>query len=223
MTKRTLGVLLLAGSVIAVGACNKAGGEPARPTRPVPRPQTPLLQTTATRPQAQSAAPSAISSGASIVTVDAKAQCRRSAKEPTAGPACPTTRSRPGRTRCALTKMPANGSRPGLAINRRPKTSSGSCTCWKAVRTPATPILMRPSRRPENNWVKTPHIMVVGSKDILQSHPAGAKPDTAVPCDVGGYALTPLDDSGRQAGPNALLVLSVGDAEAGSSGQGCLG
>jgi hypothetical protein len=65
--------------------------------------------------------------------------------------------------------------------------------------------------------------MVVGSKDILQSHPAGAKPDTAVPCDVGGYALTPLDDSGRQAGPNALLVLSVGDAEAGSSGQGCLG
>src|SRR5919112_1163859 len=34
----------------------------------------------------------------------------------------------------------------------------------------------------DNDWVKTgPHIMVVGSKDILAGHPAGAKPDTAAP------------------------------------------
>ena len=34
----------------------------------------------------------------------------------------------------------------------------------------------------DNDWVKTgPHIMVVGSKEILAGHPAGAKPDTKVP------------------------------------------
>jgi hypothetical protein len=34
----------------------------------------------------------------------------------------------------------------------------------------------------DNDWVKTgPHIMVVGSKDILAGHPSGRKPDTSVP------------------------------------------
>ena len=45
-----------------------------------------------------------------------------------------------------------------------------------AVRTGDTPASARAA------MVKTPpHIMVVGSKDILQGHPAGAKPDTSVP------------------------------------------
>ena len=34
----------------------------------------------------------------------------------------------------------------------------------------------------QNDWIKTgPHIMIVGSKDILAGHPTGAKPDTSVP------------------------------------------
>ena len=34
----------------------------------------------------------------------------------------------------------------------------------------------------ENNWIKTgPHIMVVGSKEILAGHPSGPQPDTSVP------------------------------------------
>jgi len=34
----------------------------------------------------------------------------------------------------------------------------------------------------ENEWVNTgPHIMVVGSKEILARHPSGPKPDTSVP------------------------------------------
>ena len=33
-----------------------------------------------------------------------------------------------------------------------------------------------------NHWIKTgPHIMVVGSKEILAGHPSGAKPETSVP------------------------------------------
>ncbi|HET6940750.1 MAG TPA: hypothetical protein VFH89_01175 [Sphingomicrobium sp.] len=34
----------------------------------------------------------------------------------------------------------------------------------------------------ENNWVETgPHIMIVGSKDILAGYPSGPKPDTSAP------------------------------------------
>ena len=34
----------------------------------------------------------------------------------------------------------------------------------------------------DNDWVKTgPHIMVVGSPEILAGHPSGQKPDTSVP------------------------------------------
>lgn len=34
----------------------------------------------------------------------------------------------------------------------------------------------------DNDWVKTgPHIMVVGSPDVLKGHPAGAKPETKGP------------------------------------------
>jgi hypothetical protein len=34
----------------------------------------------------------------------------------------------------------------------------------------------------DNDWVKTgPHIMVVGSKEILAGMPSGAKPDTSAP------------------------------------------
>ena len=34
----------------------------------------------------------------------------------------------------------------------------------------------------DNDWVKTgPHLMVVGSPDVLKGHPSGAKPDTKAP------------------------------------------
>lgn len=34
----------------------------------------------------------------------------------------------------------------------------------------------------DNDWVKTgPHVMVVGSADLLKGHPSGAKPDTKSP------------------------------------------
>jgi hypothetical protein len=34
----------------------------------------------------------------------------------------------------------------------------------------------------ENDWVNTgPHLMIVGSKEVLAGYPAGAKPDTSAP------------------------------------------
>jgi len=34
----------------------------------------------------------------------------------------------------------------------------------------------------ENNWIETgPHIMIVGSKDVLAGYPSGPKPDTSAP------------------------------------------
>jgi hypothetical protein len=34
----------------------------------------------------------------------------------------------------------------------------------------------------DGSWVETgPHVMIVGSKDVLTGHPSGPKPDTSVP------------------------------------------
>jgi hypothetical protein len=34
----------------------------------------------------------------------------------------------------------------------------------------------------ENAWIETgPHLMVVGSQDVLKGHPSGAEPDTKAP------------------------------------------
>ena len=34
----------------------------------------------------------------------------------------------------------------------------------------------------QNDWIKTgPHVMVVGSKELLAGYPSGAKPDTSMP------------------------------------------
>ena len=53
----------------------------------------------------------------------------------------------------------------------------------------------------DNDWVKTgPHIMVVGSKEILAGMPSGAKPDTSVP-----YVMW-------EGTPYAHLMVPVGDA-----------
>jgi hypothetical protein len=42
------------------------------------------------------------------------------------------------------------------------------------------PYAKRPTE--ENNWVETgPHLMIVGSKEILTGYPSGAKPDTSAP------------------------------------------
>ena len=41
---------------------------------------------------------------------------------------------------------------------------------------------MRRKPTASNDWVKTgPHIMVVGSKEMLTGYPSGAKPDTSAP------------------------------------------
>ena len=47
---------------------------------------------------------------------------------------------------------------------------------------PATPIPMPRSRPGKNDWIKTgPHMMIVGSKEMLAGYPSGAKPDTSAP------------------------------------------
>ena len=77
----------------------------------------------------------------------------------------------------------------------------------------------------ENDWVKTgPHIMVVGSKEILAGYPSGASPDTAAPYVMWAgtpyaHLMVPVEQRPR----TRACVLSVGAADAGSSGHGCLG
>ena len=66
------------------------------------------------------------------------------------------------------------GRRRGSARRTRRRTRSASCTCSKAVRTRATPDPYATAPTAENDWINTgPHLMIVGSKEVLAGHPSG--------------------------------------------------
>ena len=151
---------------------------------------------------------------------------RRSARARTAGPACPTRPTRRVPIRCASTPMPANGRRLGRITSRRPPAPSASCTCSKAGPTPATPIPYATKPTAENDWVKTgPHIMIVGIEGDPRRLSVGREAGhVGALCDVGRNALRASDGAGQRSRPRtSASLLSVGAADAGSSGHGCLG
>ena len=183
MTMRTLGVLLLAGSVIAVGACNKAGGG-AGETNEVGASTANAVAANNSNPtaSAQSAAPSAIASSASIVTVDAKGAMQTIRKGTNGWTCMPDNPVTPGPDPMCFDENAGKWVQAWISHKPPPENVVGLMYMLEGGTDASNtdPYATKPTA--ENNWVKTPpHIMVVGSKDILQSHPAGAKPDTAVP------------------------------------------
>lgn len=181
MTSKTLRALLLACGVISVGACNKAAG-PGGSTASVESKNTAAETSKDPVASAESAAPAAIAHDASIVTVDAKG-VMTTVRKGTNGWTC----------------MPGNPAKPTPDPMCFDQNAGQWVNAWVGHKAPPAnvvgvmymlgggtdasntdPFATKPTAT--NNWVKTgPHIMVVGSKDILAGHPAGAQPDTSVP------------------------------------------
>lgn len=131
---------------------------------------------------AESAAPAAISKNASIVTADAKGMMTVVRKGTNGWTCMPDAPDTPGPDPMCFDanagkwveawvghKAPAAGS-VGLMYMLEGGTDTSNID----------PYATKPTSG--NEWVKTgPHLMVVGSKEILAGHPAGAKPDTSQP------------------------------------------
>jgi hypothetical protein len=201
MKSSKLCVAVFAGAAIAMTGCNKAAptgnndaaaaesnsGAAAAPSDPVQ--------------SAESAAPSSVSHQASIATVGADG-------------AMTTLRQGSNGWTC----MPDSPATPGPDPMCFDANAAKWVAAWVGHKPPATdavglmymleggtdasntdPYATKPTA--DNDWVKTgPHLMVVGSKEILAGMPSGDKPDTSVHYVM--WAGTPY----------AHLMVPVGDA-----------
>ena len=185
MNNRNLLLLLAATTALATSACNKTGtGATNQSTA-----ETKTESTTAGAPasndpvaSAESAAPAAIAHDASVVTVgaDGKLTTLRQGKNGwTCMPDAPDT---PGPDPMCFD---ANAGKwvDAWVHHQTPAAGATGLMYMLAGGTDASnsdPYATKPTA--DNDWIKTgPHIMVVGSKEILAGHPSGAKPDTNAP------------------------------------------
>jgi hypothetical protein len=182
MIAKNMRVLFVAGAVIALCSCNKAGGMAGGNTSSA---ETKTASaTTGNDPvtSAESAAPAAIAHNASVVTVDAKGTMTTLRKGSNGWTCMPDAPDTPGPDPMCFDQNAGQWVQAWVAHKPPPANVVGLMYMLEGGTDASNtdPYATKPTA--ENNWVKTgPHIMVVGSKDILTGHPAGAKPDTSVP------------------------------------------
>ena len=131
---------------------------------------------------AESAAPASISSKATIMTVDAKGAMTTLRKGTNGWTCMADAPATPGPDPMCFD---ANaGKWVGAWVGHKPPPAAAVGVMYMLEggtdASNTDPYATKPTG--DNNWVKTgPHVMIVGSKDILAGHPSGAMPDTTVP------------------------------------------
>ena len=131
---------------------------------------------------AESAAPASIAHNASIVTVGADGAMttvRKGSNDWTCMPDSPAT---PGPDPMCFDKNAANWVAAWVGHKPPPPNTVGLMYMLEGGTDASNTDPYAKAPTGGSDWVKTgPHIMVVGSKDILAGHPSGAAPDTKVP------------------------------------------
>jgi|tagenome__1003787_1003787.scaffolds.fasta_scaffold20820650_2 hypothetical protein len=182
MTSKSLRILLLTGAVIIVGACNKTESTNGNNTAAAETKNSATASAGDPIASAESAAPAAIAHDASIMTVDAKGTPTTLRKGTNGWTCMPDAPDTPGPDPMCFDANAGKWVAAWVAHKPPPEGSVGLMYMLEGGTDASNtdPYAKQPTA--SNDWVKTgPHIMVVGSKDILTGHPSGAKPDTAVP------------------------------------------
>jgi hypothetical protein len=178
MKSTNLALLLVAGAACALGGCHKAGVATGESN-------SAATQTTAAKDpieSAQSAAPASVAKNASIVTLDATGamkELRKGSNGWTCMPDSPTT---PGPDPMCMDANAGKWAAAWMGHKPPPDGAVGVIYMLEGGTDASNtdPYATKPTA--DNDWVSTgPHVMIVGSKEILAGYPAGAKPDTSAP------------------------------------------
>ena len=185
MTLIKIGVLLAAGVAFAsVAGCNKTERAPATKSSESAITKTSGASTASNDPivSAESGAPASISHSASIVQFGAHGSAK-TLRSGTNGWTCmPDNPATPGPDSMCMDANAGKWAAAWMGHKAPPEGTVGVIYMLEGGTDASNtdPYAAKPTA--ENNWVKTgPHVMVVGSKEILAGHPSGAKPDTSVP------------------------------------------
>jgi hypothetical protein len=182
MTSTSLRILLMAGAVFAIGACNKAPTTSADTTKETAPASDGAAKANDPVASAESAAPASLAHNATIMVADASG-AMKSVRQGSNGWTCiPDDPNTPGIdpmcfdgnagkwiTAMLGHKPPPDGT-PGVMYMLEGGTDASN----------TDPYATKPTA--ENDWIKTgPHIMIVGNKEMLAAYPSAAKPDTSMP------------------------------------------
>src|SRR5438270_13835791 len=182
MTSKTSRILLLAGAVLTAGACNKSATYGTDNSTAAAETKT-TSPTSSSDPvaSAESAAPASIAHDASVVRADASGAMTTLRKGTNGWTCMPDSPATPGPDPMCFDANAALWVQAWVAHKPPPANVVGLMYMLEGGTDASNtdPYAKEPTA--SNNWVKTgPHVMVVGSKDILAGHPAGAQPDTSV-------------------------------------------
>jgi hypothetical protein len=174
--------LLVSATILAVGGCAKnstanSNGGGTNETKAAAA--TDQSNPTAS---AQSAAPASISANAAIVQAAADGTMQEIRKGTNGWTCMPDSPATPGPDPMCFDANAAKWADAWLHHKPPPQGVAGVMYMLEGGTDASNidPYATKPTAN--NDWVKTgPHIMIVGSKDILAGHPSGAKPDTSVP------------------------------------------
>jgi hypothetical protein len=131
---------------------------------------------------AETAAPSAIARHASVVTIDAKGKMTMLRKGSNGWTCMPDAPDTPGPDPMCFDASAGKWVDAWVHHKRPPSGTVGLMYMLRGGTDASNtdPYASKPTAT--NNWVKTgPHVMIVGSKEILEGHPASARPDTSTP------------------------------------------
>ena len=131
---------------------------------------------------AQSAAPLAISSHATIMTIDAKGAMQTLRKGTNGWTCMPDAPDTPGPDPMCFDANAGKWVAAWVAHKPPPAGAVGVMYMLEGGTDASNtdPYATKPTAA--NAWIKTgPHLMIVGSPDVLAGYPASATPDTAAP------------------------------------------
>jgi hypothetical protein len=185
MTSKITNPLLIGAAILAFAGCNKPADTTAN---------TAATDNSATAANenanasgdpvqsAESAAPSSIAHNASVVTLDANGNATVVRKGSNGWTCMPDSPATPGPDPMCMDSNAMKWADAWIHHKPPPQGAVGVMYMLEGGTDASNtdPYATKPTA--ENDWIKTgPHIMVVGSKEVLAGYPSGQKPDTSAP------------------------------------------
>ena len=174
--------LLAAGVSLALFGCNKSPVATNVQEANAENAAAPATDHNDPVASAMSAAPSSISEGATIVQAQADGSTK-TLREGTNGWTCmPDSPTTPGPDPMCMDANAAKWAAAWMGKKDPPANTAGVMYMLEGGTDASNSDPYATAPTAENDWINTgPHIMIVGSKEILAGYPSGAKPDTASP------------------------------------------
>ena len=184
MTLLKIHLLLVTSAVLACAGCNSQKATMSADT--VNTTNTAAANTAASSSDpiasAMAAAPASIASGATIVMANADGSMKTLREGKNGWTCMPDSPTTPGPDSMCMDANAAKWVAAWIGHKPPPANTVGLMYMLEGGTDASNSDPYATAPTADNDWVKTgPHVMVVGSQDLLKGYPSGGKPDTKSP------------------------------------------